>query len=297
MRRIAFLESVKLTLSVLMMFGILITSSVALSQSSIEFQKGRIEERVLQYPRKEREAQKALDQAHDALKLAERRNDLNTANISREAMRIARAALAKIRKMWARDQAQLEVIEKALRLDLKDHLAFAAKVRGKVCKKTADGLVSFDSNTPIRAGDELQTGPDGFVKMIFTEGSIIQIGPNTTFKVTQLEGERSLYEVFKGRLHGVMECMKKSRDACRRIRISSSSAVIAVRGTEFNIDASLPDTTTVIIMDGSVEITHQLLKQVVEAKKGEQVVITEKGILHEPSMITLDSVKQWWEEE
>jgi ferric-dicitrate binding protein FerR (iron transport regulator) len=94
-----------------------------------------------------------------------------------------------------------------------------------------------------------------------------------------------------------MECMRKSRDACRRIRIHPSSAVIAVRGTEFDIDASLPNATTVIIMDGSVEITHQLLDQVVEAKKGEQVVITEKGILHEPSTITFDSVRQWWEEE
>lgn len=297
MRRNALLKSVKLILSVLIMFGILMTSSVALSESSIEFQKGRIEERVLQYPRREREAQKTLDQAHDALKLAERRNDSNAANVSKEAIRIARAALDKIRKMWARDQAQLQVIDKALRLDLKDHLAFATKVRGKVYKKTADGLVGFDGNTPLTAGDELQTGPDGFVKMIFTEGSIIQIGPNTTFKAIQLGEEQSFYEVFRGRLHGIMECMKKTRAACRHVRIHSGSAVLAVRGTEFDVNASLPDRTTVLIMEGLVEITHQQRGQVVEAKKGEQVVITENGILQEPSAVNLNSVKQWWEGE
>jgi hypothetical protein len=272
-------------------------SSVVLSESPIELQKSLIEERALQYRQKQLQAQKVLDQAHDALKLAEQRNDLKAANISREAIRIARAALDKIRNAWIRDQAQLEVIEKALRLNSKDHLALAGIVRGEVYKKTAEGLRRFDSSTPLRAGDELQTGPDGFAKMIFTEGSVIQIGPNTTFKATQLEADQSIYEVFKGRLHGVMECMKKSRSACRRVRMHSGSAVLAVRGTEFDVDASLPDRTTVIVMDGFVEITHQRLNQVIEAKKGDQVVITEKGLLHEPSAITFDSFKQWWEEE
>jgi tetratricopeptide (TPR) repeat protein len=244
---------------------------------------------------REAEAHRALEQSQRALKLSEESKDAEATSISQRAINIAKEALAKARALILRLETRSKAVEKNRSLGSKGRLGIAGVVRGSVYRNTEKGWVSLDPNTPFTPGEELRTGSDGFAELILTDGSTIQIGPGTTMKLIKITRGQSFYEMLKGRLHAEMSCLKAAQKRCREIQFRPGE-VVAIRGTEFDIEAPSNGPVTVTVMEGVLEITNKEKGRETKVKAGEKVVITAVGEIGEPSRTDIRSMKRWWED-
>jgi hypothetical protein len=241
------------------------------------------------------EARSALERAQKAMKLSEEAKDTEAVSISQRAIHIAKEALAKAQALILRLETRFKAVEKNQSLGSKGRLGIAGVVRGRVYRNTEKGWVSLDPNTPFSPGEELRTGSDGFAELILTDGSTIQIGPDSTMKLIKITSGQSFYEMLKGRLHAEMYCIKAAQKRCREIQFRPGE-VVAIRGTEFDIEASSNGPITVTVMEGVLEITNKEKGREAVVKAGEKVVITADGEVRGPLQVDLRLLKNWWED-
>jgi hypothetical protein len=116
----------------------------------------------------------------------------------------------------------------------------------------------------LSAGDSIQvtqrivTGPDGHALLQVSDGSTIEVYPNSTFVFRQNPGNwRDLIDVFLGKVRVHIEHLGTTPNPNR---VLTPVAVISVRGTTFDVTVNDDDeTTTVEVEDGTVEVRHNLL--------------------------------------
>jgi hypothetical protein len=116
----------------------------------------------------------------------------------------------------------------------------------------------------LSAGDSIQvtqrivTGPDGHAVLQVSDGSTIEVYPNSTFVFRENPGNwRDLLNVVLGKVRVHIEHLGATPNPNR---VTTPVAVISVRGTTFDVTVNDDDeTTTVEVEDGTVEVRHNLL--------------------------------------
>jgi hypothetical protein len=116
----------------------------------------------------------------------------------------------------------------------------------------------------ISAGDSVQvtqvivTGSDGHAVLQVSDGSTIEVYPNSRFVFRKNPGNwRDLIDVFLGRVRVHIEHLGTVPNPNR---VLTPTAVISVRGTTFDVTVNDDDeTTTVEVEEGTVEVQHALL--------------------------------------
>jgi hypothetical protein len=116
----------------------------------------------------------------------------------------------------------------------------------------------------LSAGDSVQvtqvvvTGPDGHAVLQVSDGSTIEVYPNSRFVFRQNPGNwRDLIDVFLGKVRVHIEHLGATPNPNRVI---TPVAVISVRGTTFDVTVNDDDeATTVEVEEGAVEVRHNLL--------------------------------------
>ena len=248
-------------------------------------------------------AQAALEEARRALELAKELDDKEAAAIAEEAITIASEALGRTKAKRQRVQARMAAVEK-VRIwgseakGVRNQVGVASVIRGDVQMKTAQAWQSLDGSVPLKAGDEVRTGGDGFAELVFTDGSTVVLDADSGFKVAELGETDTIFDKIEGRLLLNYTCLKrilKGRD-CRHLRILRSGASLAVRGTTFQVEARPDGATVVTVMSGVVEITPNQGGETTQITYGHKAVISKKGHIKELVALGLPSVDRWWEE-
>jgi hypothetical protein len=127
-------------------------------------------------------------------------------------------------------------------------------------------LFPSDIGFPLEALDTIQTGPDGQVEFSLStlkrRGTSVRVGNNTTFLVeTSLEagGAKTRIEVFTGSLS-----LKVARLTGREsLSVTTESAVMGVRGTEFEVITAPDGGVLVLCEDGSVSCKDQNQREII----------------------------------
>lgn len=236
-------------------------------------------------------AEQALEKSVAVLHYAERIKDAQAASVARRAQDTARLAIKKYQQLITRELTILTQLEKARRL--KKHSAFTITNRGKTLLKRGETWEPFSANSVIVPGDEVSTGPGGYMELIFTDGSKVHLDENTTFKLLELDDTRSVYEKISGRFHAVIEQMKSGRE--RRYMVTPT-ACACVRGTEFVISAPAIGPKSVTVIEGVLDIYDPAVNvgNAVAVHEGQRISITEEGVIEGPTAATSGSVDQWW---
>ena len=264
--------------------------------SWMESQQGINEQLKAEARQRKVEAQQALKQSQEALRLSRELNDTEAASISQRAIEIARKTLAKAQAMMAWADARLEAVEKARSMGLEGRSGIASSVKGDVRIKTGQGWKPFDASATVNPGDELRTGSDGFVELMFTDGSTLDMDTKTTIKVAKPERKKSIYEQIKGRIRVESHCAVKFGMPCRQVCYRMSTTVVCIRGTELEIATPTDGPQTITVMDGFVEIIDQKTGKKIKIGRGKRVKVTAQGELKGPITVKLRTVKRWWEE-
>src|SRR5215470_9719984 len=113
--------------------------------------------------------------------------------------------------------------------------------------------IAFKIEDELRAGDTIITGKNGRLALGLSDGSQAVIAPKTTVVIKDLSGSpRALFNVIRGktRIH-----IEKLGGQPNPYRVNTPTAVIAVRGTMFDVLVEEKE-TQVFLHEGEVAVTN-----------------------------------------
>ena len=116
--------------------------------------------------------------------------------------------------------------------------------------------IAYKTNEELKAGDTIVTGKSGHLVLGLSDGSQAVIAPQTTVVIKDLsQSPRTLFNVIRGktRIH-----IEKLGGQPNPYRVNTPTAVIAVRGTIFDVLVS-GDETQVFLQEGEVAVTNLML--------------------------------------
>lgn len=114
--------------------------------------------------------------------------------------------------------------------------------------------IAFKVEDLLRVGDTIVTGKNGRLVLGLSDGSQAVIAPKTTVQIDDLgQSPRNLFNVIKGKTRIQIE---KLGGRPNPYRVNTPTAVIAVRGTIFDLLVD-DDDTEVYLHEGQVEVTNR----------------------------------------
>lgn len=132
-----------------------------------------------------------------------------------------------------------------------------------VQRKDATNWIQLRFGDPLLVGDTIQTQANGKVKIIFTDQSVITIGPNTKFRIdasifrTAPVAERSsLFTLFSGKARAIVSSWFNNLSQ-NKFEVQTPSAVAGVRGTEFVVLVDANGNSEIVVLEGVVEVYNR----------------------------------------
>lgn len=181
----------------------------------------------------------------------------------------------------------------------KDHYFIAKPILGQVIEHSGDVSLSgnpAETGDPIHAGDLVEVGEGGLAAFKIRLKEKVQdldknlyVDSNSEVRIeNKSTTSEIMLELFKGRLRG------KVRELPEGILydVKTPVCVIAVRGTEFLIEANEPN-TVVTVLEDSVEVSSLDGEQRVILEENYELQATSEG-LGEPYPIDPDEIDDWW---
>jgi len=171
-------------------------------------------------------------------------------------MRIMRSATAKLSLLMA--MTAVVCLGQFLPSDAGNYAAKVVTLTGQVSVMKDFQPWALSVGDSIQVTQRIVTGADGHALLQVSDGSTVEVYPNSTFVFRQNPGNwRDLIDVFLGRVRVHIEHLGTTPNPNR---VLTPVAVISVRGTTFDVTVNDDDeSTTVEVEDGTVEVRHALL--------------------------------------
>jgi len=159
----------------------------------------------------------------------------------------------------------------------------AGDLDGKGRVLAASGQVSIERdrelwlilpNSVVEPGQVIVTGPDGYALLQLDDGSTVEVFGNSRVIFRDNRGSwKDLLNVYLGKVRIHIEKLSGGRP--NPYRVHSVTALIAVRGTVFDVTVAMDTSTTVDVEEGEVAVSHKLLPSEKEVllQKGESLVV------------------------
>jgi hypothetical protein len=128
-----------------------------------------------------------------------------------------------------------------------------AAVRGDVFREVGAARERLGPRAPIHRGDVIVTA-SGKARLDLNDGSIITVGENSRVRIADYQ---SIANRLRTRLDlglGVLRLLVGRRLSGAQFEVDTETAVAAVRGTDWLVEAS-PGQTSVALVTGEVEVT------------------------------------------
>ncbi len=131
-----------------------------------------------------------------------------------------------------------------------------ASVKGKLVRELAEGKERLQAGAPLRSGDVLRTGwwSEAVIEAPEAAASFT-LGPRTRVRLAS-EVPGALLEVERGRLHALFGRLRGG-DGPGRL-VTTPTAILAVRGTEYGIRVDRAGGTTLAVFEGVVRVQDRL---------------------------------------
>jgi hypothetical protein len=159
---------------------------------------------------------------------------------------------------WSGCLWRLAVVAMAFPLALSAQTDGAAKViamTGQVSVMRGNSPWALNEGDLIEPLQRIITGPNGSAQLRIEDGSTIDVYPNSQFLFRANRGDwRDLVDVILGKIKVKIEHVG---NVPNHNTVRTPTAVIAVRGTIFDVDVNEADETTVVLCEeGRVEVYH-----------------------------------------
>jgi hypothetical protein len=108
----------------------------------------------------------------------------------------------------------------------------------------------LSSELPLQEGDKLKTGPDGSVELSLDGTSVVKIGPDSEFKLSNLHRDQTLFDLGAGVYLSRIQKLLPTQS----LQVRTSVAIAQVRGTDFGVESAGDETHVSVFDDGKVEV-------------------------------------------
>ncbi len=163
-------------------------------------------------------------------------------------------------------------------------LGDGCSVKGIIYKVRTQKL-SFPKD--IKPNEPIKTDKRTRMEVNLPNVGKVNIAENTTavFK------SENLLEIAKGKIHSLIKKLKPKT----KFEIHTPTCVTSGRGTEYLLDVADDGTTTLIVLDGEVEISDLENKKTVIVKKNQKSIVKPGKLPSEPVNINPEQILKWWE--
>jgi hypothetical protein len=121
------------------------------------------------------------------------------------------------------------------------------QVQGLAWQGRAETRRAMAPGEAVLAGERLSTGRNGAASLVLKDGTVLTLGPDTTVDLSQFQFDSTTQEgrfgldLLQGTLRVVTGLLAKVNP--ERFRITTPTAVVGVRGTDFIVEAHDPSVT------------------------------------------------------
>lgn len=130
-------------------------------------------------------------------------------------------------------------------------------IAGQVSLERGRELWAVQPNDVIQPGEIIVCGPVGYAVLQLEDGSKVEVFADSRVVYRANRGNwRDLLDIFLGK---VKVHVQKLGGRPNPYRVNSATALIAVRGTVFEVGVANDESTTIAVEEGIVAVTHKLL--------------------------------------
>jgi ferric-dicitrate binding protein FerR (iron transport regulator) len=135
-------------------------------------------------------------------------------------------------------------------------------------------------SAPVYWNDDLLSGPVGRARITLTDGSLLNLGSNSSLRILQhdAQAQQTSLDLVMGRLRGTV--IKLTRTGSK-FEIRTPVGVAGLVGTDFSLEVT-PDYVELIVFEGAVRFTISANGQAVTVTTGKKVRIYRTGALGGP---------------
>lgn len=163
--------------------------------------------------------------------------------------------------------------------------AFAAEKRGSLEKsinyvqvKKNGKWQEAESGASLFVGNTLRTGPRSVAEVKYDDGSLTRIGSRSNIVIS----DRKL-NIKRGYIWG-----KVDKNKTKGLKIFTANAVASIVGTEFFVEYNTDKSTTVTVLEGTIEVQGKSGKVMVSG--GTASTIESDGSVSEPASFDVNKV-------
>ncbi|HBL18786.1 MAG: hypothetical protein A2X36_15740 [Elusimicrobia bacterium GWA2_69_24] len=154
-----------------------------------------------------------------------------------------------------------------------------AAVQGEVFVVPAGGgeAMAAEAGMPLEAGDEVRTGSDGKAEVAVSADSLLELGPESEFRVDSAARSAGSFTLSLGRLVAKLRSLTLVRE---RLSFRTPTAVAAVRGTEFALEVQDDGGTALGVFDEGKVAVKSMADPAVEetvVESSQEVVLPPRG--------------------
>lgn len=163
----------------------------------------------------------------------------------------------------------------------------SAQGKVEISKSGTQSWIQGKVKMPLSTGDRVRTGRRSKATLQMTDKTVLKIRQLTTMVIQPPEktGEQPLLNLRSGSVFFF------SRESPKEVPFRTSLTSGAIRGTEFELTASVNGATTLTMIDGLVDLKSPTGN--VSATAGEQVIIEPNQSPRKSPMLNPESVIQW----
>jgi hypothetical protein len=147
------------------------------------------------------------------------------------------------------------------------------KVKAMGCGEGPDSVWGWErkqvkTGDYIKAGEEIVTGPDGFLKILLSDGSVIAVDKNSRFTP-----DNNICDLLKdniSKMIGRVWTKIKKLVGGAKYEVSTERMVDGVRGTEFSVESN-EKTDVLKVYEGTVEVkpVKEIMDKIADKKNAE----------------------------
>jgi hypothetical protein len=157
-------------------------------------------------------------------------------------------------------------------------LARVTMVSGTVTLEKASGNAQpVRQGMPLAAGDTLVTGGDGRVTFTFDRGDIFRLYGDSQLSIDELTGQEQMAQPsLRLSLGHLWTRIKRSLTTPFEPSLHTTTAVLGVRGTEFETVVSLDAASAVVVDEGRVAVATEKTSLVLDAGQAAEMEVDDR---------------------
>lgn len=162
-------------------------------------------------------------------------------------------------------------------------------VRGTIIVMTPKGPAPWDGSSPLRAGEEIRTGKDGYAELVFPGSPAeVRLGPESAFTL-----QEDAFSLNRGRLYYFGEAAAEGLPKHRVILGGVISCTI--RGTKFAAIVRGKEAARLALFEGEVAYSDPDTGQETVIRPGQHVVFKKGRLVEGPSAFDPAKTLEGWE--